>query len=321
MSEELVCMIEIKKVYKIGNKVDCYECLGGGKTVKKSKDEIVKLLGTKSVSNATLQVYKGTNIIRLKDKTIPVVQVNTSQIGRVAQSSKVSSKNSAKASSRVGNNMKQGTSSKVGKSTATNGKSTVSDNKEKSTVGKEKNIKKKEEEKTDTIGVKLANKTGAANDEVVNFLDMANEAKKKILSMKIYGEEIWVREVKTSGYENVEKNEIGFSLEDKVFDWGSRAESIRKKYDAENVIENDEKYNKFCEQLYDIEKEITEKYGKGLMDSKGRGLIEIHAEAFNNEVSIWIKQNNNERKYPTDRLRMVHKGISDDSYSRVEIIK
>lgn len=75
-------MITILGVNKSGNKIIDYDCTDGSNTLKLTKDKLAELIQNKEVSNAKMQVYKGTVIIRVKDsvKTINQVIVQNTQI-------------------------------------------------------------------------------------------------------------------------------------------------------------------------------------------------------------------------------------------------
>lgn len=60
-------MVKIIKVNKVGNKIESYTCTDGRKVIQLSKNEVIKLIRKKQVVNARLQVYRGKEIIRVRE--------------------------------------------------------------------------------------------------------------------------------------------------------------------------------------------------------------------------------------------------------------
>ena len=63
-------MIKVVRVNKTGNKIDSYTCTDGNRSINLTKEQLIAYINNKQVTNARLQVYNGTSIIRLKDDDI-----------------------------------------------------------------------------------------------------------------------------------------------------------------------------------------------------------------------------------------------------------
>ncbi|MBO5389040.1 MAG: hypothetical protein J6A59_13105, partial [Lachnospiraceae bacterium] len=60
--------MKIIRTIKVGNKITTYVVETDTGQIEMSKDEVIALINVKRIENATIQMWKGKPIIRIKDK-------------------------------------------------------------------------------------------------------------------------------------------------------------------------------------------------------------------------------------------------------------
>ena len=69
-------MIKVLQVNKVGNRIRSYVCTdGNGRTTALSKRQLTELIRMGRVDNASIQVYNGGVIIRIKDPKVSTVTI------------------------------------------------------------------------------------------------------------------------------------------------------------------------------------------------------------------------------------------------------
>lgn len=71
-------MIKVTKVNKTGNKIVNYTCKDTVLEAELSKKELVEFIKNGEVSNAYIQMYKGTTIVRVKDAVVNQLKTSVS---------------------------------------------------------------------------------------------------------------------------------------------------------------------------------------------------------------------------------------------------
>ena len=87
-------MYSVIGVIKRNNRIVAYDLLhGDGEVERRSKEDVIGLIKGKRISNASIQIYQGKEIIRVKHDNKPLNQVPIKEVRDIKHISNVSGKN------------------------------------------------------------------------------------------------------------------------------------------------------------------------------------------------------------------------------------